>query len=231
MNNKRDVSQEILSESYPPLLELGKSGQRAADLLLEQVQSLLAVLEHFRDGILLLDHSLRVIYSTQIASELLASCGNWMRVKSGRLVIKERQARERILDMLENGSPVPAAQTGSVLLMRRCDPFKLPLIISVHPLPKTGSHSPTAARLMMALHDPESPPTPAWPLFAQQYELTAKEVELCQALIRGQTLAIYSKRHCVSYATARAHLKSVLHKTGLHRQADLVTLVYAFARF
>ncbi|MEW5965618.1 MAG: helix-turn-helix transcriptional regulator [Pseudomonadota bacterium] len=60
--------------------------------------------------------------------------------------------------------------------------------------------------------------------FAARYRLTPSEFKLTQALAGGMTLKECACRWNRSYETLRGQLKTLLSKTGCHRQAELVAL-------
>lgn len=62
-------------------------------------------------------------------------------------------------------------------------------------------------------------------LLAAAYALTAAEIRLAEALIRGDTLTEFSLASGVRPSTARTQLLSVFKKTGISRQALLVKLL------
>jgi DNA-binding CsgD family transcriptional regulator/PAS domain-containing protein len=57
------------------------------------------------------------------------------------------------------------------------------------------------------------------------FKLSAAEARLASALVAGRSLAEYARASELSRNTARNQLTSTLEKTGLHRQAELVTLI------
>ena len=57
------------------------------------------------------------------------------------------------------------------------------------------------------------------------FRLTGRESELALHLAAGLTPTAAAEIMGLSVATARQHLKSVLAKTGTHRQAELVALL------
>lgn len=57
------------------------------------------------------------------------------------------------------------------------------------------------------------------------YSLTGAEARLACALARGQDLTRLSTEWQVSRETLRTHLKRILHKTGTHRQSELIRLL------
>jgi DNA-binding CsgD family transcriptional regulator len=55
--------------------------------------------------------------------------------------------------------------------------------------------------------------------------LTAAETRLLEQLARNATLAEAAKTLGISQLTARTHLAHIFSKTGISRQADLLTMV------
>ena len=62
------------------------------------------------------------------------------------------------------------------------------------------------------------------------FMLSAAEARLATALCNGTALDAYAQQSGVSINTARSQLRAVLHKTGTHRQADLVRLLNSAPR-
>lgn len=63
---------------------------------------------------------------------------------------------------------------------------------------------------------------------AGHFGLTPAEFRLCQALAAGQTLKACAQQWQRSYQTLRSQMKTVLAKTGAHRQAELLDLLQAY---
>jgi DNA-binding CsgD family transcriptional regulator len=59
----------------------------------------------------------------------------------------------------------------------------------------------------------------------QHFGLTPAEFRLCAALADGVSLKACAQNWNRSYETLRSQLKTVLAKTGTHRQAELVALL------
>jgi DNA-binding CsgD family transcriptional regulator len=57
---------------------------------------------------------------------------------------------------------------------------------------------------------------------AQLFDLTPAEARLARALVSGRTLSEYAGEGGISLHTVRSHLRQVLDKAGMRRQADLV---------
>lgn len=61
--------------------------------------------------------------------------------------------------------------------------------------------------------------------FALQYGLTRAEIMLCERLAKGYSLAETSGTLGIKVETARDRVKSIFHKTGTHRQGQLVAML------
>lgn len=70
-----------------------------------------------------------------------------------------------------------------------------------------------------------APQLPFADLLSGLFDLTPAEARLARAVAGGMTLQDYSTRTQISAETARTQLKAVMHKTGTHRQLDLVRLL------
>jgi DNA-binding CsgD family transcriptional regulator len=58
-----------------------------------------------------------------------------------------------------------------------------------------------------------------------RFDLTPAEARLVVHLVTGTSLKSSAKVFGVSYETVRRQVKSVFHKTGTHRQSELVLTV------
>ena len=56
--------------------------------------------------------------------------------------------------------------------------------------------------------------------------LIATEARIVLRLVAGDSLQSAAKALGITYGTARTHLKTVFHKTGTFRQAELVIVVF-----
>jgi DNA-binding CsgD family transcriptional regulator len=76
--------------------------------------------------------------------------------------------------------------------------------------------------------DPESSSTPPGEILRKVLGLTPAETRLALALASGQSLREHAEAVKITIGTARQHLKRVLEKSGVRRQAELVRLVLSF---
>lgn len=61
----------------------------------------------------------------------------------------------------------------------------------------------------------------------QLFGMTVSEARLARGLAQGKTVESYASDNGLSLATVRTHLRSVLAKTGVKRQIDLIRILHA----
>jgi DNA-binding CsgD family transcriptional regulator len=57
------------------------------------------------------------------------------------------------------------------------------------------------------------------------FRLTAAESRLALRLLTGESVRSAAAALGITYESARSHLKSIFHKTGTHRQGELIVLL------
>ena len=62
-------------------------------------------------------------------------------------------------------------------------------------------------------------------LLQHHFDLTPAEARLALHLVAGETLRSAEAKLCITYETARTHLKNIFSKTGTCRQAELVVAI------
>lgn len=76
---------------------------------------------------------------------------------------------------------------------------------------------------LIASNDPDQ--MPDLMVITEHYSLTPAETRLVKQIIASKTLLQIAQAHQVSIHTVRSQLKSVLKKTGCHRQSELIKLI------
>jgi len=61
--------------------------------------------------------------------------------------------------------------------------------------------------------------------FAKQYKLTASEIRVMGAVMKGGSIKLMAETLGLSKATVKTHLQKLFQKTGVNRQSDLVRLI------
>jgi DNA-binding CsgD family transcriptional regulator/PAS domain-containing protein len=197
-------------------LELDRSGDEEA-------------LERLPIGIVLIDAQGRPLHANRAARELAAA-------RDGFLLGADRASAMRPDDDAPLQRAVSAAiamgggdaaAIGDVLSLGRPS-GKRPLSARVIPVaqhrPIFAEHQPAA---LLFLRDPEVVPAPSPSLLKLAYKLTPRECDVALGLVSGKTLEETAKAFGLARATARVHLRSLLHKTGTHSQSALLRLLTA----
>jgi DNA-binding CsgD family transcriptional regulator len=87
---------------------------------------------------------------------------------------------------------------------------------------------PTAAALVRII-EPHSDRT-LTPQHGALFDLTPRELQIAEALLHGHSLESLATLLGISRNTARVHVQSLFHKTGMNRQVDLVHLLADISR-
>ena len=187
------------------------------------------LLERFGLGLVILDRRGEVELMNRAAEAILAAADG-LSVRRRRLVAARRGDSVRLTRATEAAVKArPAAEAGAVVVGRPS--MKRPYAVQV--LPLQGQGAPTAwclevaAAAMVLITDPEQRARVPEDALAESYGLTPREAQLAAILAGGEPLGRISERMGITIGTARNHLKSILHKTGCNRQADLVGLLHA----
>jgi DNA-binding CsgD family transcriptional regulator len=78
-----------------------------------------------------------------------------------------------------------------------------------------------AALVLTPVALPQAPPVELVSLF----DLTPAEARVARSLAAGETVDDIAAAGGVAHSTVRTHLRSILEKTGCHRQAEVVALL------
>ncbi|EIZ77314.1 LuxR family transcriptional regulator [Novosphingobium sp. Rr 2-17] len=150
--------------------------------------------------------------------------------KMGDLVI-ERPDRLRIFDPHADKilaemlgalhGPVPSARS---TIVRRGE--KPPYVIHLIPLRSLARDIFEADGLLLLVTDGANSAFSDVSLLRLLFDLTPTEARIVQALGKGLRLSDIASRNGVTYSTAKVHLRSIFAKTGVTRQAELVSLLW-----
>lgn len=179
----------------------------------------LAMLEQANYGFLVLGLDGMPLHGNRLAFELLEQA----RVRVGkRLHLPTRLLQSRFDATLAHAG-IPG-NPGATLLV----PGPPPVIMALrHTLPGAPSGGSLPATLTLTLQGHRA--VAQLPdCVAQHFGLTPAEFKLCAALAGGASLKACAKEWNRSYDTLRSQLKTILAKTGTHRQAELIALLNAF---
>ena len=153
--------------------------------------------------------------------------------RAGRVLHANKLAETAIRD--EKGGPSPQmlrwvqaiSPDGHRHAIAR-GPSRYPLVARVVPLGRLGGERlPDGARAarVVFLRDPEQETRSTAGLLMEGFGLTRREASLAELLGRDLSLAEAAGALGISRENARVHLKRIFSKTGLRRQAQLVSLM------
>ena len=186
----------------------------------QQEASALAALERAHCGFLQLSPAGAPLHGNRLAFELLEQA----RVRVGsRLRLPSPLLQERF-DAALACATTPGCQSTYTVLA----PGPPPVNLTLHPSTfGSASGGMRPASLTLTLRGPGyCAPLPEEAV--QHFGLTPAEFRLCAALVDGVSLKTCAQDWNRSYETLRSQLKTILAKTGTHRQAELVALLDSF---
>jgi DNA-binding CsgD family transcriptional regulator len=185
-----------------------------------------AALDAFDHAVFGLDPAGTVVLSNRQA-EAIASAADGIKAVQGRLRAAEpscdRQLQKLISEAIAAGTGNGLSSGGSMLLERRSEnpllrvtvtPFRSPMVLG----------SPTIAALVF-VSDPAKAPLSRSAMLRALYGLTPAEGRVADLLAQGREIREAADRLGITQETARLHVKRILGKTGVSRQAELVRLM------
>lgn len=189
-----------------------------------EADTLAATLDNFVVGVVIVGERGRILHTNGAAQRMLsarepiAAIDGILSARNAaaneELSVAIRYAREEEAQIGSSGLGVPL----------RCDE---PSVAHVLPLARGNVRTrlmpqATAAVFITRAERESSADIRA---LARNFDLTAAEIRLLEQLTRNATLADAARKLCISQETARTHLAHIFSKTGVSRQADLLTLV------
>ncbi|WP_296747212.1 helix-turn-helix transcriptional regulator [Mesorhizobium sp.] len=168
---------------------------------------------------MLLDWNGTVAALTTAAEALL---GPDVSVRGGQLHILDGAANRQMADAV-TALRAGRTQPRQFIVVRRED--KRPIVIQVTELPKLLSGAFGRAGVLLRLFDGDRKLMTAKEALNMAFGLTAAEARLAVELGHEHSIDNIAEKFAVSAQTARVQLKSVLRKTGTHKQSELVALM------
>jgi DNA-binding CsgD family transcriptional regulator len=181
-------------------------------------------------GVVLLDETARVLFANRTAEALIVA-GDGLGVEEGRLTVTGGDALLHSLVAACAGHAEAAHGPGGPLHARRSAGWQ-PLHLLVAPfrmhgvvaeIPWLGLRRPVA---IVTISDPDADDARCKTVLQRWFGLTATEAAFAIEIARGGGRHAAAARRGISLSTARTHLTNVFEKTGTHRQADLVRLLF-----
>ncbi|CAJ1500619.1 helix-turn-helix transcriptional regulator [[Mycobacterium] kokjensenii] len=175
-------------------------------------------------GIVIVDGR-RPVFANTTAERVL--CDNdGLRVEHGHLTAQSSRADAELgRSIARLADPVGATVWGGSFLCPRPS-GRRPYIVHVLPVDPSAVVAPRGGRAMLVIVDPEQRPEPAAALLKRLYGLTKSEAQVAVMVLRGEGLTPIAEELTVSLTTVKTHLQHIYAKTGTHRQAELVRLLF-----
>jgi DNA-binding CsgD family transcriptional regulator len=211
---------ELLGSMAP---HLQRAGQFASRLAEARTEGVLDAFDLLNCGGILIDVVGKAIRLNARAQQKI---GRGLSLVQDHLTASHRGANAALQGLigsvLQPGPAHEAPARGAVAVPRTGG---RPLIIHAAPIVASAGDIFQRAKAILMIVDPDEHREPAEPVLRQAFNLTPAEARLAAALVRGDDLNTFASAHKVSVGTARTQMKTILVKTGTHRQAELVALL------
>ncbi len=219
-NSGTDIGQvnDLLMGHFARAIKIAK---RLVDVD-EQHNVVLSLLDRMPVALVLVDAKARVIETNALADEML-SLEAGLQVRSN-ILDAGSGSNQRLLEAIGMMSKHDSAITRGQALSITNERTQNNIMLFLAPLKQHGSQQ--KASVAVFISQRKSQPLALPKEFSELYDLTNKEVEVTEQLVRGLSIKEISEEATVSLHTVRSQVKSVLRKTATSRQAELVSLVY-----
>jgi DNA-binding CsgD family transcriptional regulator len=185
------------------------------------------LLERLPFGVFFVDERGRVVFLSRLAGDMIGA-GDGLALDGDGLHAldsSDDDALQRLLrDVVDTASGVGQGAGGSLVLPRASG--RRPYQVVVTPLARRrgmfNRERPVAAVLVP---DPEDRPGCPQDMLTGVYGLTRKEAALAALLVIGDCIESAAEQLGMTKDTARKHFQRIYRKTGVTRQAGLVTLL------
>jgi DNA-binding CsgD family transcriptional regulator len=224
----RGTGQEMFdTRDYRHLEILHDHLERALSLHFELKQAnafaarLQAGLDTLANGVVLVDTDGVLVHANRAAHALLAAQDGLRLARGGSIAASNPKAAGKFQAMIAHAAGrLGPAVAGSIGLPRGQG---RPLFVRAIPGPPAIRAGENAAAVVLLIRDPEQKLEVAASALSA-LGLTPAEARLTAALVAGHSVADYATQAGLSPHSVRSLLKTVLAKTGTHRQSELVLL-------
>lgn len=193
-----------------------------------------STLDRVVQPVLLVDGAARVRGANR-AAEAMLSAASELAVDPGHegaLRGPNHAETAKLRRAIAAAAPLAGEGASGRLQLRRAPPAS-PLDVLILPIRSSAAEKiglSLARFTLLVVTDPSlnpavRAPAPALDTLATLFGLTPAESGVALQVVNGGTLRDVSAALGISYATARTHLLRTFNKTGVHRQAELVSLI------
>lgn len=176
------------------------------------------------DGLVVVDDLRRILFNNVAAERLLAR-GDGLCRRRGLLDAQDPVHGRSLAQLVQDAALCRNLRGGSISI--GCTNGALPLAVIVTPLPEDlrGTANPGAAAALISIIDLTARPVPPGQHLAQLFNLSKAEITLALALFEGKRPDDIALQRAVRITTIRSQIRSILAKTGTHRQSELIRLL------
>jgi DNA-binding CsgD family transcriptional regulator len=168
----------------------------------------------------------RLGYVLEVNAAAAAGFDDDIRVNHQRqLVVRDKQAAsklDRLLQSIRWASDATALNAEPIVVRRSKKP---PVLLRILPVDGAARNVFLGSRALIILDNLISSRAPEPRMLAEAFDLTRAEARVASMLVEGQSVTAISHELGISPNTVRTQLKSIFSKTGVHRQAELVSLL------
>jgi DNA-binding CsgD family transcriptional regulator/PAS domain-containing protein len=195
---------------------------------LESERALYAgAMEQLAVGSIILDENGRILSCNEMASQLLAQRDGLIQIKDS-LHLHNRELTHnlqaliaQVLETQRTGAP---AVVEALRVLRPSGLSDLGMVI--RPIPSNQwSEGQSVPSVVVFVSDPETGSQVPTQVITRLFGFTPTEANLVMLLVNGLTLDEVAQQLNITRNTARTHLRSMFHKTGVGRQTLLVSLI------
>lgn len=186
------------------------------------------VLEQSARGVLLLDHSRRIVFANRAARAMAQAAESFV-LRRERIEALSG-GDNTLLQGLIAGASGPTGRTnaarGGVMRLATKSGRAGPSL-AVAPLAGETAWNQPAPVAFILISDPAAQPADLDAILRELFGLTAAETRVAERLLNGDSPERAAEALQVRIATVRWHLASLYRKTGTNRQAELVRMLQA----
>lgn len=189
------------------------------------------LLEQFWQPVVLLDRNRAIVYRNRSAGQMLRAA-DCIVDRNGRIGCRHPSDHLELgaaLDMLDaeehRATSLRKVRRRIVRLRRATDNGVMSVVAIAISAPASIGAAGGSPLALLVFHDPTVVARPDPFILGEAFGLTPAESRVAVQLTQGRRAEDIAVANGVSIATVRSQIKALFHKTGTHRQADLVRIL------
>lgn len=215
-------SVEMLDALRP---HLARAALMSCRLHLEKLQASLAGIEALGHPAAVVGHRARVL-AANAGFEKLGSA--FIATAHGGVALRNGKANELLKKSLEQVARGHGTHRSIAVPGNEEQP---PIVIHVVPIRRNANDLFFGAEAFLVVTLVKRPKAPPFEILNALFDLTPGEARVTRLLTSGQSAAEIARTCGVSVETVRSQIRSVLQKSGMHRQAELVGFLAGIGTF